>query len=158
MPTLYEWRLSLSQFFSLLTHATHRYKNRYFTTRSPALFPFCTTVDVQLRVAVLKFVGEMAKYVPEEQSQAVSHNVYVNLFLRSLTSRNEAVKKEVTRVLGSNILCVENNILNLESLIKHCLIPMMDSVANLEYVSPTLLDGLMALLDLVDEKVGDSAS
>ena len=94
----------------------------------------------------------MARYVPEEQSQAVSHNVYVNLFLRSLTSRNEDVKNEVCRVLRSNILCVKNNILNSESLIKHCLIPMMDSVTNLEYVSPTLLDGLIALLDLVGEK------
>ena len=94
----------------------------------------------------------MARYVPEEQSQAVSHNVYVNLFLRSLTSRNEDVKNEVCRVLRSNILCVQNNILNSESLIKHCLIPMMDSVTNLEYVSPTLLDGLIVLLDLVGEK------
>jgi hypothetical protein len=103
-------------------------------------------------VAVLKFVGAMARHAPEEQSQAVSHNVYVNLFLRSLTSRNEDVKKEVCQVLRSNILCVENNILNTESMIKHCLIPMMDSVSSLEYVSPALLDGLFSLFDLVGEK------
>eukprot|EP00939_MAST-03C_sp_MAST-3C-sp1_P004697 g4697.t1 len=126
-------------------------EHRYYMTRSPEMFPFCTTIEVQLRVVVLRFIEASTKVAepPNHVCDEALQKMCLKLLLQSITSKVPEVVSAVRRVLKGLVAGENIGVLSPKVLVAKCLVPMLESLRDITFATIPHLEGLSFLLELL---------
>eukprot|EP00941_MAST-03F_sp_MAST-3F-sp1_P001870 g1870.t1 len=128
------------------------------SSHSPGAFPFSVSLEIKLRVSVIRLLASVIEQAPnalKEAPHSELQNHCIRLFLKSLTGRSSIVTAAAHDALGSVLAASQSALGGVHTLarelLQSCLKHMLVNLKEVKHLSLALLRGLSRLLSLLKD-------